>query len=165
MGKPVPLRYSQQVRIEDGPNQVQREDAKRRITVGFNVRGRDVQSIVEELQGKVDAQLALPVGYYTTYGGTFENLVEPKKRLMVVVPLALLLILLLLYFAFGSLKLSLLVFSAVPLSAIGGVFALAGTGHALQHLGGCGLHRVVRCGGAQRHRAHQRVRAPGRRRH
>ena len=128
MGKPVPLSLLANVRIEDGPNQVQREDAKRRITVGFNVRGRDVQSIVEELQGKVDAQLNLPVGYYTTYGGAFENLVEAKKRLSVVVPLALLLILLLLYFAFGSLKLSLLVFSAVPLSAIGGVFALAGRG-------------------------------------
>jgi cobalt-zinc-cadmium resistance protein CzcA len=128
MGKPVPLSILADVRIEDGPNQVQREDAKRRITVGFNVRGRDVQSIVEELQGKVDAQLDLPVGYYTTYGGAFENLVEAKKRLVVVVPLALLLILLLLYFAFGSLKLSLLVFSAVPLSAIGGVFALAGRG-------------------------------------
>ena len=128
MGKPVPLSLLADVRIEDGPNQVQREDAKRRITVGFNVRGRDVQSIVEELQGKVDAQLDLPVGYYTTYGGAFENLVEAKKRLVVVVPLALLLILLLLYFAFGSLKLSLLVFSAVPLSAIGGVFALAGRG-------------------------------------
>jgi cobalt-zinc-cadmium resistance protein CzcA len=128
MGKPVPLSILADVRIEDGPNQVQREDAKRRITVGFNVRGRDVQSIVEELQGKVDARLDLPVGYYTTYGGAFENLVEAKKRLSVVVPLALLLILLLLYFAFGSLKLSLLVFSAVPLSAIGGVFALAGRG-------------------------------------
>jgi len=128
MGKPVPLSLLASVRIEDGPNQVQREDAKRRITVGFNVRGRDVQSIVEELQGKVDADLKLPVGYFTTYGGTFENLMEAKKRLSVVVPLALLLILLLLYFAFGSLKLSLLVFSAVPLSAIGGVFALAGRG-------------------------------------
>jgi len=128
MGKPVPLSILAEVSIEDGPNQVQREDAKRRITVGFNVRGRDVQSIVEELQGKVDAQLGLPVGYYTTYGGTFENLMDAKKRLSVVVPLALLLILLLLYFAFGSLKLSLLVFSAVPLSAIGGVFALAGRG-------------------------------------
>ncbi len=80
-GKPVPLSLLADVRIEDGPNQVQREDAKRRITVGFNVRGRDVQSIVEELQGKVDAQLDLPVGYYTTYGGAFENLVEAKKRL------------------------------------------------------------------------------------
>ena len=127
-GTPVPLSQLADVRIVDGPNQVQREDAKRRITVGFNVRGRDVQSIVEELQGKVDAGLDLPTGYYTTYGGAFENLVQCKKRLSVVVPLALLLILLLLYFAFGSLKLSLLVFSAVPLSAIGGVFALAGRG-------------------------------------
>ncbi len=127
-GRPVPLSLLASVRIEDGPNQVQREDAKRRITVGFNVRGRDVQTIVEELQGKVDAQLNLPVGYYTTYGGTFENLMDAKKRLTVVVPLALLLILLLLYFAFGSLKLSLLVFSAVPLSAIGGVFALSARG-------------------------------------
>ncbi|MBP6573619.1 MAG: CusA/CzcA family heavy metal efflux RND transporter [Flavobacteriales bacterium] len=125
-GKPVPLSLLASVRVEDGPNQVQREDAKRRITVGFNVRGRDVQTIVEELQTKVDAQLDLPAGYYTTYGGAFENLVEAKKRLTVVVPLALLLILLLLYFAFGSFKLSLLVFSAVPLSAIGGVFALWG---------------------------------------
>lgn len=128
MGKPVPLSLLANVDVVDGPNQVQREDAKRRITVGFNVRGRDVQSIVNELQGKVDGGLDLPAGYYITYGGTFENLIEAKQRLAVVVPIALLLILLLLYFAFGSLKLSLLVFSAVPLSAIGGVFALWGRG-------------------------------------
>ncbi len=128
MGKPVPLNQLADVRIVDGPNQVQREDAKRRITVGFNVRGRDVQSIVEELQAKADDGLKLPPGYFITYGGAFENLIEAKQRLSVVVPIALLLILLLLYFAFGSLKLSLLVFSAVPLSAIGGVFALAGRG-------------------------------------
>ena len=120
----VPMDRLADVRIVNGPNQVQREDAKRRITVGFNVRGRDVQSIVEELRAKQEAQLKLPAGYFVTYGGTFQNLVEAKKRLSVVVPLALLLILLLLYFAFRSLKLSLLVFSAVPLSAIGGVFAL-----------------------------------------
>ncbi|HMQ75468.1 MAG TPA: CusA/CzcA family heavy metal efflux RND transporter [Flavobacteriales bacterium] len=128
MGKPVPLSLLAKVDVIDGPNQVQREDAKRRITVGFNVRGRDVQSIVTDLQGKVDAELKLPAGYFITYGGTFENLIEAKQRLSVVVPIALLLILLLLYFAFGSLKLSLLVFSAVPLSAIGGVFALWGRG-------------------------------------
>ncbi len=79
-GKPVPLSLLADVRIQDGPNQIQREDAKRRITVGFNVRGRDVQSIVEELQSKVDTDLDLPAGYFTTYGGTFENLVEAKKR-------------------------------------------------------------------------------------
>ena len=128
MGKPVPLSLLAEVDVIDGPNQVQREDAKRRITIGFNVRGRDVQSIVTDLQGKVDADLKLPAGYFITYGGTFENLIEAKQRLSVVVPIALLLILLLLYFAFGSLKLSLLVFSAVPLSAIGGVFALWGRG-------------------------------------
>ncbi len=128
MGKPVPLGLLAQVDVIDGPNQVQREDAKRRITIGFNVRGRDVQSIVTELQGKVDAELKLPAGYFITYGGTFQNLIEAKQRLSVVVPIALLLILLLLYFAFGNLKLSLLVFSAVPLSAIGGVFALWGRG-------------------------------------
>lgn len=127
-GRPIPLSLLAQVRIEDGPNQVQREDAKRRITVGFNVRGRDVESIVHELQDKVQANMDLPSGYYVTYGGAFQNLVEAKERLSIVVPLALLLILLLLYFAFGSLKLSLLVFSAVPLSAIGGVFALWGRG-------------------------------------
>jgi len=128
MGKPVPLSLLAEVDVIDGPNQVQREDAKRRITVGFNVRGRDVQSIVTDLQSKVDTELKLPAGYFITYGGTFENLIEAKQRLSVVVPIALLLILLLLYFAFGSLKLSLLVFSAVPLSAIGGVFALWGRG-------------------------------------
>jgi cobalt-zinc-cadmium resistance protein CzcA len=124
MGRPVPLSLLAEVDIITGPNQVQREDAQRRITVGFNVRGRDVESIVHELRGKVEASLKLPAGYFITYGGQFQNLVEAKQRLSVVVPLALLLILLLLYFAFGSLKLSLLVFSAVPLSAIGGVFAL-----------------------------------------
>ncbi len=123
-GKPVPLGLIANVDVIDGPNQVQREDAKRRLTVGFNVRGRDVQSIVSELQAAVEKELALPAGYYITYGGTFENLVEAKKRLTIVVPLALLLILLLLYFAFGDLRSSLLVFSAVPLSAIGGVFSL-----------------------------------------
>ena len=124
LGKPVPLGLIAAVDVIDGPNQVQREDAKRRLTVGFNVRGRDVQSIVGELQAAVEKELALPAGYYVTYGGTFENLIQAKKRLTVVVPIALLLILLLLYFAFGSLKLSLLVLSAVPLSAIGGVFSL-----------------------------------------
>jgi cobalt-zinc-cadmium resistance protein CzcA len=153
------------VRIEDGPNQVQREDAKRRITVGFNVRGRDVQSIVEELQGKVDAQLDLPVGYYTTYGGTFENLVEAKKRLSVVVPLALLLILLLLYFAFGSLE-------AEPARVQRGTalrdrwrVRLGRRGMPFSISAGVGFIALVRCGGAQRHRAHQRVRAPVEGRH
>ncbi|RZA02516.1 MAG: CusA/CzcA family heavy metal efflux RND transporter [Sphingobacteriaceae bacterium] len=120
----IPLQQVAEVKIEEGPNQIQREDAQRRIIVGFNVMGRDVQSIVEELQQKVDQQIKLPSGYYVTYGGAFENLNEAKARLIIAVPVSLLLILLMLYFALGSVKHALLIFSAVPLSAIGGVFAL-----------------------------------------
>ncbi len=120
----VPL--SKVATIEEivGPNQIQRENTRRRIIVGFNVVGRDVQTIVEELQRKVDAQLKLPTGYTITYGGTFENLNAAKERLAIVVPVALILIFLLLYFAFGSVKLGLLIYSAIPLSAMGGIFSL-----------------------------------------
>lgn len=123
-GLQVPLSQVASVEIIEGPNQIQREDAKRRIVVGFNVRGRDVQSIVNELNEKVDTQLKFSPGYYITYGGQFENLVEAKKRLSVAVPVALLLIFIMLYFAFGKLKYGVLIFSAIPLSAIGGIFAL-----------------------------------------
>ena len=124
MGTQIPLYQVATVEIKEGPNQIQREDAKRRIVVGFNVRGKDVQSIVNELSKKVEAQLKLPAGYYITYGGQFENLVEAKKRLSIALPLALLLIFIMLYFAFGKLKYGVLIFSAIPLSAIGGVLAL-----------------------------------------
>lgn len=123
-GQQVPLYQVASVEIKEGPNQIQREDAKRRIIVGFNVRGRDVETVVNELNEKTGTELALPSGYYINYGGQFENLVEAKQRLSVAVPAALLLILVMLYFAFGSLKHGLLIFSAIPLSAIGGVFAL-----------------------------------------
>jgi heavy metal efflux system protein len=124
-GMQVPLYQLADVQIKDGPNQIQREDAKRRIVVGFNVRGRDVQSIVHELQEKVDKQIKFPSGYYITYGGAFENLNAAKQRLMIAVPVSLLLIFLLLYFAFNSVKHGLLIYSAIPLSAIGGIFFLA----------------------------------------
>ncbi len=124
-GTQIPLSQLAEVQIKDGPNQIQREDAKRRIVVGFNVRGRDVQSIVNELQLKVDKQLKFPPGYYTTYGGAFENLNAAKSRLLVAVPVSLLLIFLLLYFAFNSIKQGLLIYSAIPLSAIGGILFLA----------------------------------------
>ncbi len=123
-GTQVPLYQLADVSIKEGPAQIQREDTRRRIIVGFNVRGRDVQSIVNELQQKATA-IQLPAGYYITYGGAFENLVAAKKRLSIVVPLALGLIFLMLYFAFGSIKQSLIIYSAIPLSAIGGAFALA----------------------------------------
>ncbi len=124
-GTQIPLYLLANVQIKDGPNQIQREDAKRRIIVGFNVRGRDVQSIVNELQGKVDAQVKFPSGYYVTYGGAFENLNAAKQRLMIAVPVSLVLIFILLFFAFNSAKQGLLIYSAIPLSAIGGIFFLA----------------------------------------
>lgn len=123
-GQQIPLYQLASVEIKDGPNQIQREDAKRRIIVGFNVRGRDVQSIVNELQNKVEQQIKFSTGYYPTYGGAFENLNEAKKRLSVAVPVSLILIFFLLYFAFNSVKQGLLIYSAIPLSAIGGIFAL-----------------------------------------
>ncbi len=124
-GTQIPLSQLANVEIKNGPNQIQREDAKRRIVVGFNVRGRDVQSIVNELQQKADKQIKYPAGYYTTYGGAFENLNKAKDRLMIAVPVSLFLIFLLLFFAFNSVKHGLLIYSAIPLSAIGGIFFLA----------------------------------------
>ncbi|TDP60767.1 CusA/CzcA family heavy metal efflux RND transporter [Flavobacterium dankookense] len=124
-GTQIPLSLLADVAIKNGPNQIQREDAKRRIVVGFNVEGRDVESIVDELKTKVDKKIKLPVGYYTTYGGTFENLNKAKNRLMIAVPISLLLIFILLFFAFKSVKHGLLIYSAIPLSAIGGIFFLA----------------------------------------
>jgi cobalt-zinc-cadmium resistance protein CzcA len=123
-GISVPLEQVAEIGIQEGPNQVQREDAKRRITVAFNVRDRDVQSVVEEVQSKAEKTIALPAGYYVKYGGQFENLVEAKDRLMIAVPIALLLILLILYFSFGSLRYGLLIYTAIPLSAIGGILLL-----------------------------------------
>lgn len=127
-GIQIPLEQVASVEIKVGPNQIQRENAQRRITVGFNVRGRDVESVVKELQEKVNAAVKLSAGYYITYGGQFENLIAAKKRLSIAVPVSLLLILVMLHFAFNSLKQGLLVYSAIPLSAIGGVFALMSRG-------------------------------------
>lgn len=110
--------------IKESVNQIQRENAARRIIVGFNVRNRDIQSTVNDLQNRVNSELKLPAGYSITYGGNFENLQEAKARLSIAVPVSLLLILLMLYFAFRSVKYGLIIFTAIPLSAVGGVFAL-----------------------------------------
>ncbi len=123
-GSQIPLEQVADINFEPGPMQISREDGKRRITVGFNVRGKDVKTIVDEIQQKLYAKLKLPAGYYVTYGGQFENLVEANKRLAVAVPVALLLIFVLLFFTFHSIKQSILIFTAIPFSAIGGVFAL-----------------------------------------
>jgi cobalt-zinc-cadmium resistance protein CzcA len=123
-GSQIPLEQIADVNLEKGPAQISREDGKRRIIVGFNVRDRDVQSVVEEIQEKIDEQLNLPPGYYVRYAGQFENLIEANKRLSVAVPVALALIFGLLFFTFKDVKQALLIFTAIPLSAIGGVFAL-----------------------------------------
>ncbi len=123
-GEQIPLKQLAEVEFKIGPNQVQREDAKRRIIIGFNVAGRDVASIVKEIQQKIEVKIDFPPGYYPTYGGQFENLEKAQARLAIAVPVALLLIFLLLFFTFQSVKQSLLIFTAIPMSAIGGVFAL-----------------------------------------
>ena len=123
-GENVPLRQIADIVYEPAPAQVSHEDGARRIYVGFNVKGRDVQSTVDEIQRKLDKELKLPEGYYYTYGGEFKNLQSATRRLMVVVPIALVIILLLLYATVKNLRESLFVFSAIPLAAIGGVWAL-----------------------------------------
>ena len=123
-GNQIPLEQVADVNFEQGPAQISREDGRRRIVIGLNVRGRDVKSVVNDIQARLDGKLKLPEGYYVTYGGQFENLVKANERLAVAVPAALLLIFILLFFTFYSIKQSLLIFTAIPLSAIGGVFAL-----------------------------------------
>ena len=123
-GGQIPFEQVAEVQIKSGPAQVSRENTKRRITVGFNVRNRDIQSVIDEVTKKIDANVKMPTGYYVSYGGQFENLAAAKTRLSIAVPVALLLIFALLFFTFHSVKQSLLIFTAVPMSAIGGILAL-----------------------------------------
>jgi heavy metal efflux system protein len=123
-GGEIPLEQVAKVAFKEGPAEIGREEGKRCIFVGFNLKGRDVQSAVAELEEKLDKKVKLPTGYYFTFGGTFENLQAATNRLLIALPIALLLIFVLLYFAFSSVKQAALIFSAIPMSAIGGVFAL-----------------------------------------
>jgi cobalt-zinc-cadmium resistance protein CzcA len=123
-GNKVPLSQVADISFKDAPAQVSREDGKRRIYVGFNVVGRDVETTVKEIQSKLNTGIKLPSGYYSTYGGQFQNLQAAKGRLAIAVPAALLFILLLLYVTFRSVKESLLIFTAVPLASMGGIAAL-----------------------------------------
>ncbi len=123
-GIQIPISQVAKVTFAEGPSQISREDGKRRIVVGFNVRNRDVETVVEEITEKLAKVHLLPTGYFYTFGGSFENLKEGAARLRIVVPIALALIFLMLYLSFGSAKESLLIFTAIPMSAIGGVFAL-----------------------------------------
>ena len=127
-GQSIPLKEVASIQIENGPNQIQREQAQRRIIVGFNVRNRDVESIVKELQDKVSAKIKLPSGYRIAYGGQFENLIAAKKRLQIAVPISLLLIFMLLFAAFRSAAQAGLIFTAIPFAAIGGIIALISRG-------------------------------------
>ena len=123
-GSQLPIKEVAKISYQAGPMQISREGTNRRTYVGINVRGRDVESVVNEIQEKLDAQLDLPPGYYLKYGGSFENLQRAKARLTIVVPIALALIFVLLYFALQSFSQTIMIYMAIPLSAIGGIFAL-----------------------------------------
>ncbi len=123
-GGKIPLRELADISYQKGAAKISRDDTRRRIVVGINVRNRDLQSVVKDVRRLIDENLQLPVGYFVTYGGQFQNLQSAKARLWVAVPIALLLIFILLYFAFKSAREALLIFSAIPLAAVGGVLLL-----------------------------------------
>src|SRR5690554_596519 len=124
VGGKVPLSELAEIKYSKGAAQISRDDTKRRIVVGVNVRSRDLQSVVDDVQKIIDDNLKLPAGYTIDYGGQFENLQSAKNRLLIAVPIALLLIFIMLYFAFNSVKEALMIYSAIPLAAVGGVLLL-----------------------------------------
>jgi cobalt-zinc-cadmium resistance protein CzcA len=120
----VPLGAVARIAIEDGPNQVSRENGKRRVVVQCNVRGRDLGGFVSDAQERIEREIQLPAGYWLEWGGQFENLIGARRRLAIVVPVALLSIFGLLYLSFGTIKNALLIFTGVPLALTGGILAL-----------------------------------------
>ena len=135
----VPLREVATIEILQGPNQINRENGKRRVVVTANVRGRDLGGFVGELRQRIAAEVEVPAGYWIDYGGTFEQLISASQRLSVVVPVTLILIFALLFMAFGSAKDAAIVFSGVPLALTGGVIALAMRGIPLSISAGVGF--------------------------
>lgn len=123
-GNPVPLSELAEISEDIGPSEIGHESLQRRVNLGFNVRGRDLESVVNDVIAKVDANVQLPANYKITYGGEFENFSRAKKRLAIVVPISLLVIFGLLYLTFRNFRDSLLIYAVVPLSAVGGVFSL-----------------------------------------
>ena len=123
-GSQIPLQEVAEVSYENAPLEISRDNTHRRITIGINVRGRDVESVVADIQKVMKDKIVLPAGYYVTYGGTFENLQAAKSRLSLVVPIALALIFVLLFFTFQSFLEASIIYLAIPLSAIGGIVAL-----------------------------------------
>ncbi|HEY1181545.1 MAG TPA: CusA/CzcA family heavy metal efflux RND transporter [Rhodocyclaceae bacterium] len=135
----VPLREVASIELQRGPNQINRENGKRRVVITANVRERDLGSFVSDLQAQIARDVALPEGYWIDYGGTFEQLISASQRLAVVVPVTLALIFALLFLAFGSVKDAAIVFSGVPLALTGGVVALALRGIPLSISAGIGF--------------------------
>ncbi len=123
-GGTVPLQQVATIGYEDAPSQITHDEGQRRIYIGFNVRGRDVKRTIKDIQERLDQQLKLPTGYYYSYGGQFKNMEEATSRLSVALPVALAIILILLYATLGTVRETLFVFTAIPLSAIGGIAAL-----------------------------------------
>ncbi|WP_339613992.1 CusA/CzcA family heavy metal efflux RND transporter [uncultured Winogradskyella sp.] len=123
-GGKIPMRELAEITYQKGAAKIARDDTKRRVVVGVNVRNRDLESVVTDIQNLIDKNINLPVGYSIMYGGQFENLQAAKSRLLIAVPIALILIFILLYFTFNSIKEALLIFSAIPLAAVGGVVLL-----------------------------------------
>ncbi|WKK64630.1 CusA/CzcA family heavy metal efflux RND transporter [Lutimonas zeaxanthinifaciens] len=124
LGLKVPLSELGSINYTKGPAKISRDNTKRRIVVAVNVRNRDLQSVIEDAQELISKEIKLPAGYSITYGGQFENLQRAKSRLKIAVPVALVLIFLMLFFAFGSVREATLIFSAIPLAAVGGVLLL-----------------------------------------
>ncbi len=123
-GAQIPLKEVATISYKPGPMQISRDNTKRRVYVGINVRGRDIQSLVEEIQQKIETNMSLPPGYYIRYGGAFENLERATSKLKMVVPIVLALIFILIFFALKSFKQTLMIYMAIPLATIGGVFSL-----------------------------------------
>ena len=123
-GTKIPLHEVATIEYTKGPAKISRDDTKRRIVIGINVRNRDMESVVQDVRSIIESQVKLPVGYTVSYGGQFENLNSAKARLKIAVPIALFLIFIMLHFAFNSIKEALMIFSAIPLSAVGGVLFL-----------------------------------------
>ena len=140
----IPLSEVATLTVAEGPNQISRDNGKRRIVVTSNVRGRDLTSFVTDVRAKLERELKLPPGYYIEYGGTFEQLASASARLQLLVPVALLLIFGLLFMTFGSVKDAALVFSGVPLALTGGVLALLIRGIPLSITAGVGF--ITLCG-------------------
>ena len=148
-GSRIPLRELADIRIVEGPAQISREHASRRIVIEANVVGRDLVGAVEEAQTGVARLVQLPPGYYLTWGGQFENQQKAMARLAVVVPLVIGLIFLLLYFTFGNLRHAALILLAIPFAMVGRSRGAAGWWAVFVGPGFRRVHRLVRCGGAQ----------------